>query len=94
MPAQISSVEASWLLTLLKDREEPLPRPVAPADVEHQLAGLEATVRLLVSIVDPNELAAAIRVRESSIANRQLLEWANQCQPPAELVGQADERPW
>jgi hypothetical protein len=94
MPMQISSVEASWLLTLLNDQEKPLQRPAASAEIEDHIAGLEATVRLLVSIVDPNELAAAIRLRQSTIENEQLIEWANQCEPPAELVSQAEERPW
>jgi hypothetical protein len=90
----IPAPEANWLIKLLNDQDEPRPVPNGPAEVENQLNGLEATVRMLVSIIDPQEIAAAIRLQKTSIDNQQLLEWAGRCEPPANLATVQEERPW
>jgi hypothetical protein len=90
----IPAPEANWLIKLLSDHDEPRPVPSNPTEVEDRLKGLEATVRMLVSIMDPQEIAAAMRLQKSSIDNQQLLEWAARCEAPADLVTVQEERPW
>ncbi len=91
---QIPTPEAAWLMNLLEDRDVPRPVPTSRDETVDRLRGLEETVRMLVSLIDPREVAAAIRAQEKSIDNPQLMEWARRSVPPEELAGFEEERPW
>lgn len=64
------------------------------ARLEQEVGHLATTVRLLTSLIDVDEVNAALRLRELSPTNAQLVIWAKASEAPDHLATQPEERPW
>lgn len=62
--------------------------------LEREVGCLSKTVQFLLSAVDPEDLAAALRIRELTPSNAQLKIWADVSEAPADLIAAPEERPW
>jgi hypothetical protein len=75
-------------------RKRPKPRPTAGqkklgdvtqfTKLQQEVGRLTQLVERLVSLIDPEEVAADLRLQKASPANAQLRKWAAACRPPAE----------
>jgi len=73
---------------------ERLRRDVRIAVLSQDVHNLRAVVKLLMSVVDVEDVAAAVRLQQMSPSNAQLKLWAAASDAPAHLCGQQEERPW
>ena len=59
-----------------------------------ELASLKEQVAILQNLVDPDEIAAAQRLRKRRLTNKQLRAWAEQPLVPKQVAKAVEERPW
>lgn len=71
-----------------------LKRQLRVAQLEQELAKLKSVVSMLVSQIDDADIAAAIRLKETSPTNEELRIWARQSSAPEDMSDKQEQRPW
>jgi hypothetical protein len=63
-------------------------------EMERQLREMRRHLDLLTSIADPDDIKAALRLRQISPTITELKLWSSMSEAPAHLSEQQEERPW
>lgn len=64
------------------------------AGLQQEVSELHKLVGMLLTLVDPEDVRAAVALREVTPSNDELLRMAAECEVPVELRGVREEKPW
>jgi hypothetical protein len=64
------------------------------ATLVQEVQNLRSAFKFLMSVVDAEEVAAAMRLRQISPSNAQLKLWLAASEAPEHLCNEQEERPW